>query len=407
MYDLVIIGANIAGIVAAQSAIQALPSKRIALVCQGEQPQLAFTVGATLPKALTGLALATESWSAALSELAAAGVDVVPEAGAFVPGSPPMFKTESRQLQAIRYLLASGYDPEPSPWLGLAPSDYLALDLFRPQAWNFSAQCWAIVGATPVGVALAQTLAQQGKTVYLLTRNAHLLPAEDQSLAHLLQVYLQVLGVTILPFPSQGLSFRFLGNNILISYPEQTLLVEQVVRSYPAPRPQGLNLAALGLDFPVVTTQFQTPHPALYLCGPWLGGYALPSLVLQESRWLGLRLLGPALPLLDYRGLAYGIASDPPWFRVGFTEAEAKAIHGPRLHIQSYTALPQPGNKLQDTLKIIASASQQFLGAHWLGAGAAWGISLFAQAYQEGWTLDRIQPHLTWIEQQFQPLAPG
>ncbi|BFM41264.1 FAD-dependent oxidoreductase [Synechocystis sp. LKSZ1] len=402
MYDLVIIGANLAGIVVARTAIQTKPSQRIALVCQGEQPQLMMEKLAGFPPSLTGLALATESWLAALSELAAAGIDVVPESGCFYPGLPPIFQTNTRQLQASRYLLAGGYSQEPSHWFGLAPADYLALDLFRLQSWDFSPQSWALIGATPASIALAQFLAQQGKTVYLLTRNSHLLPAEDQSLAHLLQVYLQVLGVTILSVPETQLQLHRDGKTIQVSHAQQTLAVEQVVRNGGHPQPQGLNLSALGLDFPTVTAQFQTYHPALYVCGPWLRGYALPALVLQESRWLASFLVEKKVSSLDYLALPYGIVSEPSWFRVGLTEAQAKDRYGQGIQIHYYTAPPKIEKGLQDTLKIIAGPSQQLLGAHWLGEGAPWGISLLALGYQQGWTLDTLRPHLALIEQEFQ-----
>jgi glutathione reductase (NADPH) len=124
--------------------------------------------------------------------------------------------------------------------------------------------------------------------------------------------------------------------------------------------------------------------------------------MLQESRWLALRLLGQAMPPLDYQALAYGLTSDPPWFRVGLTEAQAKDRYGQPIQTHYYTALPQPGKSLQDTLKLIAGPSQQLLGAHWLGEGAPWGISLLALAYQQGWRLDYIRPHLAVIEQEFQ-----
>ena len=193
MYDLVIIGASPEGLSAAQRGIRQSNSSRIALITQGWE-----TVWAEreLGKDFGNQSAFIETKSAEiLRKLASLGVDVITASGHFKQTEAGLtWQVEERELTSQAYLLTTDFKTAQATQESPITGENLSKLKQQDQAKK---KYWGIWGALPQNLILAQTLAQQGNSVQLFTRNGHLLPGEDQEMSHLLQCYLESMGIKI------------------------------------------------------------------------------------------------------------------------------------------------------------------------------------------------------------------
>jgi len=123
----------------------------------------------------------------AVQRFTALGVDVFLGHGRFT--SPRTLNVEGQTLAFARAVIATGSHAGVPPIAGLAESGYLTNESIfalteRPQRLG-------VIGGGPIGCELAQALQRLGSQVVLLEADAHLLPREDAEAAAIVH---QVLG---------------------------------------------------------------------------------------------------------------------------------------------------------------------------------------------------------------------
>lgn len=367
MYDLAIIGAGPEGVAAARQAL-AFPSRRVALVSQGFPPSPtlnAQSYGELWRQWLRFRPLARQlnypddslaelhrrfqdlssglgaSPLEPLQRLALEGIDLIWGEGRFAEEKPLTFLVNQRRLQAKHYLLTS------LPPL-ISPERLNSLEQLPFYTQPLAGDRWALLGATPNHIVWAEILASLGKTVHLITRNAHLLPEEDPEMAHLLQAYLESLGVTIWT-EVQEVKERVNLGEIRLDLPGESLTVDYYLTLPPKPQQR--------LSAPI-SSQI---HP----CGAWLSGYSDPALLAQEVEHSVKHIFAGAKPL-NYAQIPFIIQTSVLWSRVGYPPARLPFT--PRIEYQTCRdeLEPQP-----QTLKLFRHPrTQKILGAY------AWGTVL-------------------------------
>lgn len=340
----------------------------------------------------------------ALSWLAAQGVEVISEAGAFHSQPQLGFSTTGRSLRARRYLLAPVNQPTVPQIPGLSTVPWITFNSLAAQNWPTLPKRLLILGNDPRGAALAQALNRLGTQITLITTAKRLFSAEDQDAALLIQAQLEAEGVIILT-QTEVTQIKQIDEQIWIQAGNQAIETEGILLATP---PQ-LNLASLNLEAAgvkwlseriVVNRKLQTTHPRTYACGEGLGGYANPSLDRYEADIALQNALFLPTHSVDYRAVPTAIFTDPQLVRIGLTEAQARAMYSSRVRVvkQLLNGLPKP-QIYQDTgfCKLVTLESGEILGAHVLGSDASEWIGSIALAMQHSIKLPALarSPHLS------------
>lgn len=339
-----------------------------------------------------------------LSWLAAQGVEVISEAGAFHPRPQLGFSITGRSLRARRYLLAPASCPTVPQIAGLSTIPWSTFDSLAAQNWQTLPEHLLILGNDPRGIALAQALSRLGTQITLITTAACLLPAEDGEAALLIQAQLEAEGIMVLT-QTEVTQIKQIDDRIWIQAGNQAIETTGIFLATP---PQlhlaSLNLEAAGVKWLprriVVNRKLQTTHPRIYACGEGLGGYTNPALDRHEADIALRNALFLPMHSVDYRAVPTAVSTDPQLVRIGLTEAQARTTYGNRVQAVKQLLNGLPKSQIhQDTgfCKLVTLESGEILGAHCLGPEASEWIGAIALAMQHSVKLPALarSPHLS------------
>jgi pyruvate/2-oxoglutarate dehydrogenase complex dihydrolipoamide dehydrogenase (E3) component len=405
-YDLVVVGATMAGEAAALAA--AAVYARVAWILETEfQPDyitlfatLATQVGQGRPRQSLAQAMPwlVEQWQVqhSLSELQARGVDIL--TGDFQFQISPSLAVEvgQRRLRSRTYLLAL---PAFSPQLN-ANSVAALWRRFQQSPRDQWPKSIACIGNSPQAAALSQSLNQLGCQVKWVTPS-NLLPTEDPDLVQWLKTDLEVNGVTLI---LNGQAVPQSPQNFTVGSGEQTHAVDAgVMFPEAAPVTSGLEKFPAGLDALKlqrtatglwVNPALKTSQPQVYACGALLGGYNITSLAVQEAEWAVQNALFRQNKPISYHHLPYAMTLNAA--RVGLTEQQALAYDPTSRVIQFPTLGSERFSQRSPALrfcKLLVQSQGQILGAHFGGEAAPELSYLLAIAMQQKASLESLAIH--------------
>ncbi|MBE9033412.1 NAD(P)/FAD-dependent oxidoreductase [filamentous cyanobacterium LEGE 11480] len=426
-YDLVVIGASAAGIAAAKTA--ARYHARVALVQQGETyntlpiclsllqqtslfqqtapPQSAptsspapnpqrpnFAEMAQLLQLLTQQQQAGNSFDG----LAALGIDVITDVGAFYRKPRLGFSVGNRALSARAYLVAMSLNQlqDSDDWTPANFPQHLAeLD---------DIQHLLIIGASPATVAIAQALAKLGLRVTLIDAADVILGQSemiDPEVAGLLQAQLEADGVEIWTGCERPRIDRSAGK-VVVQVNGQTITADALLT--PAARqldvaklaPEQLNLGAAKVRWNqqrIFVDRCLRGSRKVYVCvlldSPQHNRTSENQAIAATHHALRLPW-GPQPSQLS----PITVRTNPELVTIGLTEAQAKQRYGHRIYV-----LKQPLNRLlkaqviDRTLgycKVIVQTNGTIVGAHLLGAEAAEWSAVLTLAIQQQLSINTI-----------------
>jgi pyruvate/2-oxoglutarate dehydrogenase complex dihydrolipoamide dehydrogenase (E3) component len=339
-----------------------------------------------------------------LSQLAAQGVEVISEAGAFYRRPQLGFSTTGRTLRARRYLLAPRNQPTLPQIEGLATVPWITLDSLATQNWQTVPERLLILGSDPRGIVLAQTLNRLGTQITLITTAARLLPAEDPEAAWLLQAHLEAEGVIILT-QTEVIQIKQIEQRIWVQAGNQAIETDGILLATP-PRLDltSLNLEAAGVKWQprgvMVNRKLQTTQPRIYACGDALGGPVNIGLARHEAEIALRNALFLSRHSVDYRYVPTAVFTDPQIARIGLTKTQAQAMYGATVREVKQLLNVLPKAQICQTTgfcKLITLESGEILGAHCIGTEASEWIGSIALAMQHSVKLDALarSPHLS------------
>jgi pyruvate/2-oxoglutarate dehydrogenase complex dihydrolipoamide dehydrogenase (E3) component len=304
-YDLVVIGAGTAGLVVAAGSAGLGIGLKIALIEKHLMGGDCLNVGCVPSKCLISSARAVgDAWAAdrlgvhipqpevdfpavmeRMRQLRAGisqhdsaqrfkdlGIDVFLGAGQFVDGNTIAVGTA--QLKFKKAVIASGARAARPNIPGLEAAGFLTNETV------FSlTECpkrLAVIGGGPIGCELAQAFHRLGAQVTLLHKNAHVLDKEDPDAAAIVQARLLAEGMQLelgmeidrVDVTDHGKVITFKQNGEI-----KTITVDEIlVGTGRQPNVEGLNLAAIGVDYHprngvIVNDYLQTSNPKIYAAG--------------------------------------------------------------------------------------------------------------------------------------------
>jgi mercuric reductase len=331
----------------------------------------------------------------------------------FITGAHAVRLADGREIQSDKILVTTGASPWAAPIPGLAEAGYL--DNASAMALEQLPESLIVIGASAVGVELAQLFARLGVSVTILEAAPRIVPAEDRQVGDELADYLRRdwlsvhTGVKIARVERAGGRFS-------VSFAEagrtHTAIAEQLlVATGRRPNSKGFGLEQLGVQLGstgeiVVNDFLQASNTDIYAAGDVIGDpmfvyvAAYGGTVAAENAVTGNRRR------YDLTALPQVTFSDPAVASVGLTEVAARerGISS----IVSTLSLEHVPRALaaRDTrgfVKLVAdSATRRIIGAHILAAEAGEMITEPALAIKHGLTIDDLvaafHPYLTLSE---------
>ncbi len=320
---------------------------------------------------------------------------------------------EGRDLVAGKVVVTTGASPWAPPIEGLADAGYL--DNVSAMALDRLPESLVVVGASAVGLELAQMFARLGVEVTILEALPRVLPMEDPEIGAALGDYLRQEGLSIhagvsierVDRRADGYTVAFEQEGTTRAARAEQLLMATGRRANT--RGFGLETAgvALGAKGEVQVNRFlQTANPNVYAAGDVIGDPMLVYVAAYGGSVAAENALKGNEQAYDLTAVPRVTFTDPAVASVGLTEEEARAQSiGPLVSRLPLEHVPRSlaARDTRGFVKLLADAStRRILGAHILAAEAGEMITEAATAIRFGLTVEAIgsifHPYLTLSE---------
>ncbi len=317
------------------------------------------------------------------------GIDVYIGKNHFV--SKNILSVNDNELFSKYFIICTGSSAMVPPIEGLKDIPYLTNKNFWDQATLPGKTL--ILGAGPIGIELGQALRRLGSDVSITMRSDRILQKEDPAIAEEMKKILQGDGVHFLD-NSTVLGFKRENSRIIARYArngsEQELVVDAVVvATGRKPNIEDLLLenagVAYGKEGIVVNDELMTTADNIYACGDVIGKYLFTQ---AASFYAGIavnNIVKSEKKTISEGVMPWVIFTDPELAHVGFTEDEAREKFGDVhvLLLDTVFGRLRTENSTKVLLKIILTSDDRIVGAHALGTGSGEYIQDLTMAMQD------------------------
>ncbi|MGH7546792.1 MAG: mercury(II) reductase [Gemmatimonadales bacterium] len=320
---------------------------------------------------------------------------------------------DGRTITAGKMLVTTGASPWAAPIAGLAEAGYL--DNVSAMALDQLPSSLMVIGASAVGLELAQLFARLGVRVTVLEALARVVPAEDADVGNALGDYLRSEGLDVragVPIEQVGrgrdgytVSFKE-GGKTLVARAEQ-LLVATGRRA----NTKGFGLELVGVTLgkkgEIAVNEFlQTANPHIYAAGDVIGDPMFVYVAAYGGALAAENALTGNARRYDLTALPTVTFTDPAVAAVGLTEEQAREQGlDPLVSALPLEHVPRSlaARDTRGFVKLLADATtRKIIGAHILAAEAGEMITEPALAIKYGLTIEDLasafHPYLTLSE---------
>jgi mercuric reductase len=320
---------------------------------------------------------------------------------------------DGRTIEANKILVTTGASAWAAPIPGLTEAAYL--DNASAMSLERLPESLIVVGASAVGVELAQLFARLGVTVTILEAAPRIVPAEDREVGDNLADYLRREGLTVHVGVGITRVDRADGRST-VSFSDngttRTATAEQLlVATGRRPNTSGFGLeesgVRLGKKSEIAVNEFlQTANADIYAAGDVIGDPMFVYVAAYAGALAAENALTGNQRHYDLTALPRVTFSDPAVASVGLTEDEARERGiAPIVSTLSLEHVPRAlaARDTRGFVKLVAdSATRRIVGAHILAAEAGEMITEPALAIKHGLTIDDLasafHPYLTLSE---------
>ncbi len=340
------------------------------------------------------------------------GITLFDQRAAFTSGRTVRLG-DGRTLSAGKVIVTTGASPWAPPIPGLAEVGYL--DNASVMALDRLPASMIVVGASAVGLELAQMFARLGVRVTVLEALPRVVPAEDAEIGEALGAFLAAEGLDVhagvsieqVARTSDGYTVRFRKDGR-----ENTAVAEQLlVATGRRANTRGFGLedsgVTLGKKGEIVVNEFlQTANPDIYAAGDVIGDPMFVYVAAYGGSVAAENALSGNPRRYDLTGLPKVTFTDPAVASVGLTEDQARAAgiepivsKLPLEHVPRALA----ARDTRGFVKLVADAvTRKIVGAHIVAAEAGEMITEPSLAIRFGLTIEDLtrtfHPYLTLSE---------
>ncbi len=320
---------------------------------------------------------------------------------------------DGRTITAGKILVTTGASPWTAPIAGLADVGYL--DNVSAMALECLPESLIVIGASAVGLELAQLFARLGVKVTVLEALARVVPAEDADVGHALGDYLREEGLEVHAGAAIAQVARA-GNGYTVSFkdggkPHAARAERLLVATGRRANTKGFGLervgVALGKKGEIVVNEFlQSSNPDVYAAGDVLGDPMFVYVAAYGGALAAENALNGDAYRYDLTALPKVTFTDPAVASVGLTEEQARVAGVEPLVAKLLLEQVPRSLAAHDTrgfVKLVADgATRKIIGAHILAAEAGEMITEPALAIKLGLTIEDLaslfHPYLTLSE---------
>lgn len=241
-----------------------------------------------------------------------------------------------------------------------------------------------ILGGGVDGLEYASAFARLGVQTTVVEMATRLLPSADRELVNHLLGSLRKEGVR-LQTGANAVNLQSRQNRVILKVQTQDGLEEEIeadsvlVAVGRKPELAGLGLEKAGVSYNargiMTDRRLRTTARNIYACGDIAGPYQLATTAESQGIVAATNALLPVKRSVDYRNNVYVVFTEPPLAWIGLTEEEAHARYGRKLKIYrfSYSGMRRALIDGHETgmAKILCDGRGRIVGAHILGEGAA------------------------------------
>jgi len=320
---------------------------------------------------------------------------------------------DGRTLSADKTLITTGSSPWVPPIPGLAQAGYL--DNATAMALDRLPSSLVVMGASAVGLELAQMFARLGVKVTILEAQPRVAPAEDPAIGDALEGYLRAEGLEVhagvqidqVSRANDGYTIRFRSEGQNRTAQADQLLIATGRRA----NTRGFGLEAVGIPLSqngelVVNDYLQTANPDMYGAGDVLGNPMFVYVAAYGGTVAAENALRGNTRRYDLSVVPRVTFTDPAMASVGPIEFEMRARgEEPLVSVLPMEYVPRAlaARDTRGFIKLLADpATRQLLAAHILASEAGEMITEAALAIKSGLTVEDVtstfHPYLTLSE---------
>jgi pyruvate/2-oxoglutarate dehydrogenase complex dihydrolipoamide dehydrogenase (E3) component len=324
------------------------------------------------------------------------GIDVYVGKNHFV--SKNILSVNGIELFSKYFIICTGSSALVPPIEGLPDIPYLTNKNFWDQTTLPGRTL--ILGAGPIGIELGQALRRLGSEVTIAMRSDRILQKEDAGMAEEMKKILQDDGVQFLDNTTVR-GFTKENSRIIARYTrngsEKDLVVDAVVvATGRKPNIEDLLLENAGVEYGkegiLVNDELMTTTANIYACGDVIGKYLFTQAASYYASIAVNNIVKSEKMTISGGVMPWVIFTDPELAHVGFTEDEAREKFGDVhvLHLDTVFGRLRTDNSTKVFLKIILTGDDTIIGAHALGTGSGEYIQNLTLAMQDHITVKQI-----------------
>ncbi|MEW6335667.1 MAG: FAD-dependent oxidoreductase, partial [Thermodesulfobacteriota bacterium] len=309
----------------------------------------------------------------------AIGIDVIQASASFIDGH--RIQSGGRTLSAETFIIAAGTSPFVPPIDGIGDIDFLTNESLY--GLDSLPESLIILGGGVDGLEYASAFGSMGVRTTVVEMATRLLPQMDLELVNRLLRGLRSEGVEVLD-GAKAVSLRKKGDRVVLAYERKSGVREEVqadrllvtVGRKPALDALSLENARVQFNAKGIITDntLRTTADHIYACGDIVGPYQLASSAEAQAIVAATNAVLPVKRRIDYSHNIYVVFTEPPLACIGLTEEQAYETFGERLKVYrfEYAGMRRAlidGNST-GVAKLLCDGRGRIVGAHILGEGA-------------------------------------
>jgi anti-anti-sigma factor len=284
-------------------------------------------------------------------------------------------------FSARNFIIATGTSPFIPDIPGLSSTSFLTNETLYDL--KDLPRSMIILGGGVDGLEYASAFARLGVETTVVEMATRLLPSADRELVNQLLHSMVTEGLRLLT-GTKALNLRNRQDRAVLNYQTEDGLIEEIeadrvlVAVGRKPELTGLGLEKAGVSCNargiMTDRRLRTSAPNIYACGDIAGPYQLATTAETQAIVAATNALLPVKRSVDYQNNVYVVFTEPPLAWIGLTEEEAHGRYGRKLttyrfHYGGMRRALIDGNET-GMAKILCDGRGRIVGAHILGEAA-------------------------------------